>query len=106
MYVIVTVGLAVTLAPVVALKDVLGVQVYVVALPPVSVVDVPEHMVAGPAEAVNVGVAVTVTTSVFGPDAAQPAAEVPFRVYVIVVVGLAVTLEPVLALKLVFGVHV
>ena len=38
--------------------------------------------------------------------AAQPAADVPFNVYVMVVVGLAVTVAPVLALNAVFGVQV
>lgn len=62
-------------------------------------------MDAGPPPIVNVGVAFTVTTSVFG-AAAQPAADVPFKVYVCVVVGDAVTGEPVLAVKFVLGVHV
>ena len=48
----------------------------------------------------------TVTTSVLFPLAGQPAADVPFNVYVIVVEGFAVTLAPVDALILVFGVHV
>ena len=54
----------------------------------------------------RVGVGCTVTTSVNGVVAAQPAAEVPFNVYVIVLPGLAVTGEPVLAVTLVLGVHV
>lgn len=41
-----------------------GDHVYVVALLPVSVVDEPEHIVAGPATAVSIGFAVTVTTTV------------------------------------------
>lgn len=50
------------------------------ALPPVNVVEFPEHIVAGPALAVNTGTALTVTTTVCGVAAAQPAAEVPLSV--------------------------
>lgn len=101
---VVTVGLAVTLAPVVTVSPVLGVQVYVAAPPADIVVEPPEHIEPGP-PVVKVGVVFTVTTSVLA-VAGQPAAELPLRVYVIVTVGLAVTLAPVDAVKEVFGVHV
>ena len=59
----VVVGLADTLAPVVALRFVLGDQAYVVAPLAVSVVELPEHIVGG-ADKVTVGVVLTVTTMV------------------------------------------
>ena len=65
-YVIVEFGLAVTLAPVVALKFVFGDHAYVVAPLALSDVEPPEHMVGWPAEAATVGVAFTVTTTVAG----------------------------------------
>jgi hypothetical protein len=77
-----------------------------VALPPVKVVEPPEHIDAGPATAVNVGGALTVTTSVREPEAGQPAADVPFNVYVVVIVGSAFTGEPFVALNAEFGVQV
>lgn len=101
-YVMVTVGLAVTLAPVVALKAVLGVHVYVLAPLPVKVVEPPEHIVDGAAEAVNVGVAFTVNTTV--PVALHPEV-VPVTVYVWVVPGFAVTGVPIVALSPVDGLH-
>jgi hypothetical protein len=64
-YVMVEVGLAVMLAPVVALRLVLGVQVYVVAPLAVNTVEPPEHIVGG-ADSVTVGVVFTVTTTVTG----------------------------------------
>lgn len=105
-YVIVVIGLAVTVAPVLALSAVFGVQVYVEAPDAFSEVFPPEQIVGEPALATNVGVAFTVTTSVLVPLAGQPAADVPFSVYVMVVEGFAVTLAPVDALILVFGVQV
>jgi len=97
------VTLLVTLAPVVALKPVAGLHVYVVAPPALSVVELPEHMVGEVAVAVTVGVGltVTVTVAVF----VQPPV-VPVTVYVVVVVTLLVTLAPVVALKPVAGLHV
>jgi len=77
-YVIVLPGVAVTLEPVEALKDVLGVQLYVVAPLPVNVVEFPEQIVAGPLM-VNVGVAFTVTTTVWAGEGEHPLA-VPFKV--------------------------
>jgi hypothetical protein len=72
-------GEAVTFAPVEAVNDVFGVQVYVVAPLPVSVVELPEHMVGG-ALIVSVGVVFTVTTTVLLAEAEQPAAELPVKV--------------------------
>jgi hypothetical protein len=63
LYVVVVVGLADTLEPVVALRFVFGDQAYVVAPLAVNVVELPEHIVGG-AERVTVGVAFTVTTTV------------------------------------------
>ena len=99
-------GFAITIGPLVVFNLVAGLHVYVVALPPVNVVELPEHIVAGPATAVKVGGALTVTVSVKGVVAAQPNADVPFSVYVMVLVGLAVTDEPVLAFNDVLGVQV
>jgi hypothetical protein len=97
-------GLALTLAPVDALNAVFGVQVYVVAPLPVNVVELPEQIVA-PALIPNVGVGLTVTITVAGFDAEQPAA-VPMTVYVVVIVGEALTTAPVEALNVPLGVHV
>ena len=58
-------GLALTLAPVVALKLVLGDQLYVVAPLAVKVVELPGHIVGG-ADKLTVGVVFTVTTTVAG----------------------------------------
>jgi len=82
-----------------------GCHVYVVAPVPFNTVELPEHIVVALAEAVTVGVVFTVTATVTGDEAAQPEA-VPVSVYVIETVGLAVTIAPVLALKLVLGVQV
>ena len=82
-----------------------GCHVYVVAPVPFNTVELPEQIVVVLAEAVTVGVAFTVTATVTGAEAAQPEA-VPVSVYVIETVGLAITVAPVLAVKLVLGVHV
>ena len=58
--------MAVTLAPVVVLRFVFGDQVYVVAPLAFSVVELPEHIAGGIADAVTVGVAFTVTDTVCG----------------------------------------
>jgi hypothetical protein len=66
-YVMVATGVAVTLAPVEALNEVLGDHVYVPPAPAplaFNVVGFPEHIVGDVAEAVNVGVGFTVTTTV------------------------------------------
>ena len=88
-----------TLAPVVALNPVAGDHVYVEAPVAVSVVLEPLQMVA--AGTLMVGNGLTVTVTVVVPT--QPAAEVPVTVYVVVVVGFAVTLAPVVALNPVAG---
>jgi hypothetical protein len=63
-YVVVVPGVAVTEAPVVALKPVPGLHVYVVAPPALIVVELPAHKVGVIAEAVTVGVGFTVRVTV------------------------------------------
>jgi len=64
-YVVVRVGVAVTLAPVVADKPVAGDQLYVVPPLPVSVVEVPAQIATSdPALIVGIGLTVTVTFAV------------------------------------------
>ena len=101
-YVVAEPGDTVTVEVVAAIA---GAHVYVVAPLAVNVVELPEHMVGEPADTVMVGVVFTVTTTVFVP--VQVTGEVePVTVYVVVTVGLAVTVAPVVALNAVFGAHV
>lgn len=79
-----------------------GIHEYVVAPLPVSVVELPEHIVGGAAVAPTVGVAFTVTVTVAEP--VQPPV-LPVTVYVVVAEGLATTEEPVAALSPVDGLH-
>ena len=60
-YVVATVGLAVTVAPVVALKAVEGAQIYVLAPLAVREVELPLHIVAEDGDMVKVGKGLTVT---------------------------------------------
>jgi hypothetical protein len=69
-----------------------GSHTYVVAPEPVRSVEPPLHIVGLVAEAVTVGVGVTVT--VICAWLVQPFAPVPVTVYVVVVVGVTVTGEP------------
>ena len=103
-YVVVEVGLAVTVVPVVALSPVAGDQMYVTAPDAVSVaVCCPTHIAGGAGtEITGSGLTFTVTCV----DAVQPLASVPVTVYVVVEVGLAVTVVPVVALSPVAGDHV
>lgn len=71
-----------------------GIQTYVVAPLPVNTVELPEQIVAGPAEAETVGVGLTVTTTVTGAEFEQPV-NVPITVYVVVVPGETLTVDPV-----------
>jgi hypothetical protein len=87
-YVVVVPGDTTTLEP----ERAPGFHVYVVAPVPVNVVEPPEHIVVGAAEAVTVGVGLTVTVTVCGAPV-QPA-EVPTKVYVVVVAGDTTTLDP------------
>ena len=90
-----------TLDPVVVLRDVDGLHEYVFAPVAVSVAFCPVQIVIF-GETVNTGIGfiVTVTCAVdVHPDAS------PVTVYVVVEDGLAVTLEPVVELKLVEGLH-
>jgi len=69
----------------------------------VNIVDEPLHIVTSePPLMVGTGFTDTWTVAVF----TQPLASVPVTVYVMVLVGLAVTLEPVVADRAVPGVHV
>ena len=89
--------------PVVTLKPVDGVQVYVIPPVAVKVELLPLHIGEGVgAVIVGGGFTVTDTVVVF----TQPLPSVPVMVYVELIVGLAVTVEPVVALKPVDGVHV
>lgn len=100
-YVVVVVGLAVTFAPVVADNPVAGLHAYVEAPLAFNAVDCPAHIVglAGVTETTGNGFTLTVAVAVL----VHPAALVPVTVYVIVLVGLAVTFAPVVALKPVDG---
>jgi len=100
--VVVEAGVAVTLAPVVALRPVAGAHVYVVAPLAVNPVPVPEHTVAEDGVTVTVGVGVTVIATIWV-SVQDPL--VPTTVYVVVVAGVAVTLAPVVALRPVAGLH-
>ena len=77
-----------------------------VALLPVRVVELPEHIVAGLELTPNTGAGLTVMIVVLVAAAGQPAADVPFKVYVIVTVGVTVTDGPVVELIEVLGVQV
>ena len=99
-YVVVAVGQALTLAPVVALRAVAGVQVYVVAPEAVRVTQTPWQTVAGFGATVTVGEGLTITVAVAVPE---PQGPVPVTVYVVVTVGQAVGEAPVVALSPVAG---
>jgi hypothetical protein len=100
-YVVVEVGFAVTVDPVVALSPVVGDQTYVTAPDAVSVAVCCPTQIAGGAGTVITGSGFTFTvTSV---DAVQPLPSVPVTVYVVVEVGFAVTVDPVVALSPVAG---
>jgi hypothetical protein len=88
--------------PVVALKPVPGLHVYVLAPLAVSDVELPAHIVAEGTVTVGVGFTVIVAVAVV----VHPAAEVPVMVYAVVEVGFAVTALPVVALSPVAGLHV
>jgi hypothetical protein len=93
LYVVVVVGLAVTEDPVEEFNEVLGDQVYEAAPLTLRVTLFPGHIVGFDGVTLMVGVAFTVRVIVCGipihPD------EVPVTVYVVVVVGFAITLTPV-----------
>jgi hypothetical protein len=93
------VGLALTLVPVVALNPVAGVQVYVEAPPAVKLIDAPLHI--APLFTLIVGSGFTVTVDVV--EAVHPFAAVPVTVYTVVMVFVAVTEAPVVALSPVTG---
>jgi hypothetical protein len=102
-YVVVTVGDAVTVAPVEELSDAAGAQVYVSAPLAVRLMLLPLQIVEFPGVMVTVGEVPIETVTVV--VAVQPALFVPVMVYVVVTVGLAVTVAPVVALSPVAGDH-
>jgi hypothetical protein len=102
-YVVVETGLAVTVAPVVALRPVAGAHVYVVAPLAVKLVPTPEHTEADEGVTVTVGVVLTVMATDWV-ELHEPL--VPVTVYVVVEPGVAVTVAPVVALKPVEGLQV
>lgn len=86
-------GLAVTVVPVVALNPVAGAHTYVEAPLAVSAT-LPPGQIDGAAGVHEIGtVPPTFTVTVVVPT--QPAAVVPVMVYVVVVTGVAVTVDPV-----------
>ena len=100
-YVVLEVGFAETLEPVELLSDEDGDQEYVVAPPAINVAGKPLHIaVFGDTVTITV-----VTVTVPCPVEVQPLTSVPVTVYVIVEVGLAVTVAPVVELKSVAGLH-
>ena len=100
-YVEVETGVAVTLAPFVALSPVAGDHEYVFAPLAVSTVFCPLQIVmSGETVTTGIGFTVTVTCAV----AVHPFASA-VTVYVVVEVGVAVTLAPVVALNPVAGLH-
>jgi hypothetical protein len=101
-YVVVVVGFAVTTAPVVPLKPVEGDQLYVDAPDAASVVLLPEHKVNVVGVTFVIGVGFTVMVTVVDP--LQPPL-VPVTVYVVVLVGDAVTIDPVVPLNPEAGDH-
>ena len=102
MYVVVALGLAVTLEPVELLNDDDGDHEYSVAPVAVSVTGEPLQ-IAVFGETVRTTV---LTVTVPCPVEEQPFASVPVTVYVVVVDGFAVTLEPIVELRFVDGLHV
>jgi hypothetical protein len=103
-YVVVVAGLAVTVAPTVALKPVAGAQLYVAAPLAVKLVPPPpEHMFAEVGVTLTVGAVFTVIVTVCVP---LQGPFIPVTVYVVVTVGVAVTDDPLVALKPAAGAHV
>ena len=98
------VGLAVTLAPVEALKLPEGLQVYVLAPDALKVVLPPTQMVDEDAVNVKVGIGDIVMVTVL--LLVHPLPSVAFTVYMVVVVGVAVTTVPVEALSVAAEVQV
>ena len=100
-YVVEAAGLADTLEPVELLNEEEGDQKYVVA--PLA-----ESIVGNPSQIAVLGETVTITVvteTVPCPVDVHPLLSVPVTVYVMVVVGFAVTDEPVVALNAVAGLH-
>lgn len=94
--------MAVTVLPVVALRPVPGDQLYVLAPLAVSVIPLPEQMVAAVAGLIETG-GRGFTVMVLVAVELQPLALVPVSVYVVVVAGVAITVAPVVVLSPVDG---
>jgi len=102
-YVVVTVGFAVTLGMLVALSPVGGDQEYIEAPLAVRVTEDPKQMEGATGVTATLGrfLTVTVTEAVL----VHPAALVPVTIYVVEVVGLAITVVPVVPLSPAAGAH-
>ena len=101
LYVEVTVGLAVTTAPIVADSPVEGLHIYVIAPDACKGVLAPGQRGSGGTTVITGnGFTVTVTISAFE----QPL-DVPVTVYAVVMVGFAITIAPVVTDKPVAGLH-
>jgi hypothetical protein len=100
---VVALGVQTTLAPVVAFRNVAGLQVYVFAPLADRFTAILGQVVGAAGLMVMVGSGFTVTVTVV--VAVQPAAVVPVTVYVVVAVGEAFTVEPDVALRPVAGAH-
>lgn len=98
----VVLGLAITFGPVDVFNDADGLQVYALAPPAVKAILCPPQMVSSGVTK-NVGDGFTVSVNWVVDE--HPFA-LPVTVYVVVDVGLAVTLEPVVALSDAAGLHV
>ena len=95
------VGLAVTVEPVLELNPFEGVQLYVLAPVAINVAVLPGHSCTDEGDTLTTGSGLTITGTIVVP--VQPLTSVPLTVYVVVVVGFALTLEPLVALKPVDG---
>ena len=95
-YVVVTVGVSV----IVAELSPVGFHVYVPEPPADNVIELPSHIEDCDTEVVIVGTGFTITLTVFSP--VQPNKSAPTTVYVILVVGLAIVIEPLATI----GLHV
>jgi hypothetical protein len=97
-------GVATGLAQLVQLKPAAGVQLYVVAPLAVRLTEPPEQTAGADGVTDKVGVGLTLIAILV--VSLQPVASVPITVYVVAVLGLAVTTAPVVEFKLLAGLQV